>query len=57
MAISGVSATGSVGTVNLTIGPPALTGVRATGSVGTVYIGWRQINTTQTQTWTPVITS
>jgi len=56
-AISGVSATGSVGTVNLGITPSALTGVQATGSVGTVYIGWRQINTTQTQTWTPVITS
>ena len=56
-AISGVSATGSVGTVNLGITPSALTGVRATGSVGTVYIGWRDVNTTQTQTWTPVITS
>jgi hypothetical protein len=56
-AISGVSATGSVGTVNLGITPSALTGVLATGSVGTVYIGWRDVNTTQTQTWTPVITS
>lgn len=56
-AISGVSGTGSVGTVNLGITPTALTGVLATGSVGTVYIGWRDVNTTQTQTWTPVITS
>jgi hypothetical protein len=55
-AISGVSGTGSVGTVNLGI-TPALTGVQATGAVGTIYIGWRDVPTTQTPAWTPVITS
>ena len=56
-SLSGVAGTGSVGTVTSGVSPTALSGVQATGSVGTIYIGWRDINTTQTQTWTPVITS
>lgn len=54
--ISGVAGTGNAGTV--TSAPSnTLSGVRATGTAGTIYVGWRNVNTTQTQTWTPVITS
>jgi len=56
-AISGVSGTGAVGTVNLGITPATLSGVRATGAVGAIYVGWRDVNTTQTPTWTPITTS
>jgi hypothetical protein len=56
ISLSGVVGTGSVGTVTLAAAP-TLSGVQATGIAGTIYVGWRNVNTTQTQTWTPVITS
>jgi hypothetical protein len=56
VTITGVDATGFIGTVSLKLGATVfLTGVSATGSVTTPLI-WQQINDNQTPNWVQIAT-
>ena len=54
--VTGVSGTGSVGTVVVAVGElVSVTGVAGTGAVGTIrIIGWTTINDAQTPNWVDI---